>query len=97
MRQRAQIALGRQPIGGNSMLARRNRRPREPGVASEEPLDLLQALLGLERARAVDEHAARRHEASGVVQQTRLHLRQGDDVFGALQPQDIGMAADGAG
>jgi hypothetical protein len=53
----------------NSMLTRRNWRPREAGVAAEEPFNLLHAFLGFELAGAVDPHSAGCHESSGVVQQ----------------------------
>ena len=54
-RQRSQIALGRDPLGLGADLGGGDRRAREVGLGGQEGRDLALALLGLQRAGAVDE------------------------------------------
>ena len=58
---------------------------RTNSIARQQTLDLASSLLGLERAGAVDQRAARLHEPRGVVEQARLQVRQRGHVVGALQ------------
>ena len=84
-------------VGSAPISAGVDGRALEVGVGGEEGGDLVLALFGLQRAGAVDEEPARADEGGGVGEHARLQLGHAGDVVGALQAQDVGMAADRAG
>src|SRR3954447_4992977 len=66
------------------------------GVAVEEVADDLDAFFWLERAGAVDEDAAWFGQFDRLRNEPPLQSRERGDVVLALEPGDIGVAADGA-
>ena len=76
---------------------RRHRPPGKAGIALQQGLDLPLAFLRLQRADAIDQHAARLGQLDRAVEQARLQPDQRRDVGLALEPGHVGMAADGAG
>ena len=66
-------------------------------VTAQDGGDLGFALLGFERAYAIDDGAARPRQRDRLVEQVCLQLDERGKVAVALDPGDVGMAADGAG
>src|SRR5689334_8151052 len=73
--QRAQISRPRDPFLAMPDFPRIDRDARERKVATEDSVDLRFALLGFERASAVDDDAAGLDERDCLLEQTRLQLR----------------------
>ena len=71
------------------------RRTRESRASSS--VDRLHALVRLERTGAVDDEPARPRELDRAASSSALQGGERRDVLFALQPGDVGMAADGAG
>ena len=72
-------------------------RKRPQAVASDGRGDLFLALLGLQRAGAIDQRAAGLQPGDGAVDHRRLPGGEALDVLRPLQPGGIRVAADGAG
>ena len=75
----------------------RDRLAMQVRVAVEEVADDLDAFLRLERAGAIDEDAAWLGQLDRLRDEPPLQSRERGDVGLALEPGDIGVAADGAG
>ena len=66
-------------------------------MAGEEGRDLAGTFVIFQGARAVDQSAARLHELRSRIQHLALGLRERRYVLGALEIENIGMAADSPG
>ena len=66
-------------------------------VTAQDSGDLGFALLGFERAYAIDNSAARPRQRDRLVEQVCLQLDKRGEVARTLDPRDVGMAADRAG
>ena len=71
-RQRAQLPLGGNPVGSRMDFLSGNGQQTGIRFAGHELMDNIATLLGLERARAVNEDAARFSEREGLSEQTPL-------------------------
>ena len=78
-------------LGGGVIGARRICR-----FAREQAGDDVLAFLGLQRAGAIDQRAARFGQRDGVLDQPPLQRGELCDVRGVLEPRYVGVAADGA-
>src|SRR5271170_774100 len=95
--QRAHVALRSDAFGHAADLARLDRLAANVGIAAQQRGNLALALLGLQRARAIDDRASRPGERDRAVEQVGLQLAEGGDVYGTLGPGDVGVAPNGAG
>src|SRR5215210_1494362 len=96
-RQRAQIAGNGYQIAQACDLAALDRTATQSRVSGKQRRDLLFALFGFKRARAVDEETARPDQSDGMVKQSALQLRKRSKIGLALQPRDIGVPTDKQG
>src|SRR5688500_16505183 len=96
-RQRADIAAGIKELGKAGDLIWADRFAAEAGLARQQGPDLLFAFLGLERADAIDDLSARLREDDRTVEQPLLQADQLRQIGLALEPANIGMAADRTG
>src|ERR1051325_3189253 len=70
--QGAEAAVGRQQLGMAGDLVGSDRVMAQAGIAAEQGGDLILALLGLQRAGAIHQGAARFEQRNGVVEKTAL-------------------------
>src|SRR5262249_50574441 len=77
-------------------VSRRDRLAAQARVVIEEIADDVDPLLTLERAGAIDENAARLCELARLRHEPTLQGRERRDIGRALEPGDVGMAADGS-
>src|SRR5690606_32288869 len=92
----AQIALGRDPFCRDACLSGPNGNPLKVACARQKAFDLLRSFLGLQRARAIDEPAARLHEPRGILEQSCLESSEPLEVALPLQMQNVGVTPDRA-
>ena len=78
--QGAEVAGVVDELGKAADLGRRDRSPAQAGITGEKFRHDLDALLGLERAGAIDQHAAGADEFDRARQQPALQRRQRRDV-----------------
>ena len=96
-RKRAQVTLRREPRAIDARLAGRHGLTGKTRRLGQKARDVARALLGLQRAGAEDEQPARPHESRGPVKKAALERHALGRIVLALQVQDVGVAADGAG
>src|ERR1700722_18005531 len=96
-RQRAHVAQRRDAFAQASDLARLDRRAANVGVAPQQRRDLALALLGLQRASAIDYRAAGPGLLDRPVEQLGLQFPETRNVAGPLGPCDVGMSSNRAG
>ena len=93
----AQLARRREPRRIAADFAGHDRNALETGVRSEKSGDLVRSFLRLERAGAVEQEPVGAHKGSGVAQQALLQVRHAGHVLFGLEPQNVGVPADGSG
>src|SRR4029077_20789001 len=96
-RQRAQIPLRGEALGEAANLFGGNGQAPHVWITAQERGDLSFALLGFERAYAIDNGASRPRPSDRRVEQSCVALDGRSEVALAFEPADVGMAADRAG
>src|SRR5262249_57908191 len=82
------------PLGPLVDFTRRDRLAAQVWVVREETADDLDPFLRLERAGAIDENATRLRQLARLGHEPALQRCERGDVGRALEPGDVGMAAD---
>src|SRR5689334_6456688 len=96
-RQSAQLTQPVEPFGLDPALARLDRKTDVIRPRLQEGVDLVLALLPLQRTGGVDQHAAGPYQIGRVGEQPALEVGERSDIAGRLVPRDIRVATNGAG
>ena len=95
--QGAQVAVFGDELAAAEYLGRGDRGAPHARFVRQQVGDDVLAFLGLERAGAIDQRAARLGQRRRAFDQAALQGGELGDVRGAFEPRHVGMAADGAG
>src|SRR4029077_4347004 len=95
--QGAQVTVGVKKLGGAGAFVLSDRSAADARLARKQRLDLLFALLGFERADAIDDLAARFGQRDGALEQAVLQTDELREIGLALEPADVGVPPDRTG